>query len=335
MRVITKKKALMAVLALSLILMIMNLSAFSKSKTGGRAGVVVATINMYNSNKLWRERLERIAQLIVENNIDIIGLQEVRTIEKEGGLNQLTELMSKLPTDYSYVYEKFMVVGDPNQGGAVVEEGLAIVSKYKINSVRKLHQISKTKNWNNRLCLNGLVDLGFSVLDFYVTHQAIDPVDQCQKMGEVLTFTNHNAMLNQVLLGDFNTYYDFPYPMDLMTSNDGLSFHHNKFQNKNCNQECQKAKFDQCVSILDNKHSNKRPFVDAWEHLKNDEPGHTFTNYKDQDMSRPDRILFRGGVEQDFIAQDIQVIGDTPLPGHGDVYISDHRMVVLQLTIML
>jgi endonuclease/exonuclease/phosphatase family metal-dependent hydrolase len=283
--------------------------------------IKVATMNLYNTNKLWKERFRIIAELIIKHQIDIVGIQEVRTITEEQNRNQMEELMQHLPK-YKHIYEPVMNVADPNQNGATVEEGLAIISKHPISNIRTLHQRSTTKNWNNRLCYNAVITKDGTDIDFYVTHQAIDPVDQCTKMKQILEFMNERKDMKQIILGDFNTYYDFPYPMDVLSMNTP-QFRTNMFQNKNCEQECQKKKFDECVKAI-TPISNDLPLTDIWQQLHPLDNGHTFTNYKDQDMSRPDRILYRGGL----IADDALVTGDEPLPSDNTVYVSDHRMVV-------
>jgi exonuclease III len=290
----------------------------------------VATMNLYNTNKLWKERFQEIADMILKHDIDIVGVQEVRTVLAENNKNQLEYLMEHLPKNYNFIYEPVMNIADPNQNGEIAEEGLAIISKHNIGKVRKLHQRTQVKNWNNRLCLNALVILDdSSTVDFYVTHQAIDPVDQCTKMKQILDFMN-NQEKHQVILGDFNTYYDFPYPMDILTSVRGPYFRDNMFKNKNCEQDCQRTKFQQCVAAIGSM-TNESPFTDIWEHLYPHDPGHTFTNYRDQDMSRPDRILFRK--QHDMVVESAQVTGDKPLPADASVYVSDHRMLIATVII--
>lgn len=81
----------------------------------------------------WDERKPKeIADIIRENNIDIIGLQEVATyFEEDGKWNMAEEIAKEL--DYNY---RFCVAHDFRPDESLIE-GNAVISRYPIETTLK------------------------------------------------------------------------------------------------------------------------------------------------------------------------------------------------------
>jgi hypothetical protein len=103
------------------------------------------------------------------------------------------------------------------------------------------------------------------------------------------------------------------------------------YQNKNCEKECQYNKFKLCKIIFDdNNMKSEEKFIDVWTNLKKSN-GFTFTNYKNLDMCRPDRILFRNfNFSHSLSPNHVYMLGKKPILifNNKPVYISDHRFLI-------
>lgn len=291
----------------------------------------VATINIFNTNSQWKFRLEKLSQLLLNHEIDIVGVQEVRVSQKFG--NQLDYLLNHMTPNYKYVYRKAMNVKFPNEKSGD-EEGLGIITKHEILNTSILQQPSRGKNWNDRLVMNSNIMLnnGYSV-SFINTHQGIDPVEQCRQMMGVSKFVDSSYLetdIPQIFVGDFNTYFDFEYPVTILTESDYSDIKFKASKNPNCNTKCQFDKFNKCQIEISKFRRKYDAFKDVWQLLHPNENGFTFTNYQDQDMSRPDRILFRSSTLCKLIPISAKVIGDEIIGKDKTkpLFISDHRIVI-------
>ena len=102
--------------------------------------VTVLSLNIWNYRGDWRERRERIAQVIREAVPDVVGLQEVRRDPRyAAGVNQATQL-ARL-TGLHVVYVPAMRYWRLPR----LEEGLAVLTPHRV-----IHRIAIPLRWNRR-----------------------------------------------------------------------------------------------------------------------------------------------------------------------------------------
>eukprot|EP00026_Physarum_polycephalum_P007153 Phypoly_transcript_07209.p1 GENE.Phypoly_transcript_07209~~Phypoly_transcript_07209.p1 ORF type:complete len:439 (+),score=51.74 Phypoly_transcript_07209:338-1654(+) len=303
-----------------------------------KPNLVAATYNLWNINPPWPTRLKTIVDLIKEIGPHIVGVQEIRKFEGKNQLDILKEHLAK----YKYsVYEK---VQDEQQGE---EEGLGILSKYPI-----LESSSINFGNTNRKCLQSLIQTPHGNINFFVTHFSLNDIEQCTHA--LMLWEHLNSFppdVPQILVGDMNTYFDFEWPMDLLTQ--GLTLF-------------MLGPLNPCSNVLKknlvhrmNQTLNYHVVKDAWEELypaipKNEHmpasdrwwgswaapPGHTFSNYDDQDPSRTDRLYFyspeqktkENKKKESYLKLcDVTLFGNTPIQDeqykNKILYPSDHKGV--------
>ena len=142
----------------------------------------------------------------------------------------------------------------------------------------------------------------------------------------------------QIILGDFNTYFDFQFPMDLLTLN--LKYRDNEM--------LKQYLLSKCMPLKRQKYLFKNdvgPFNDAWKDIygKDIDVMRTFTNFQDyriEDFTITDRILYRNGKQtktkqnptQKWNVCDVWIAGDSALNNiTRDYFPSDHRTVIAKL----
>ena len=86
--------------------MFLGVTVVSSSKVVNSIGsarnpIRVISYNLWNVNSLWEKRMEHISNLLLDKNADVIGFQEVRTLNRQSALNILTpyRMNSDLPID--------------------------------------------------------------------------------------------------------------------------------------------------------------------------------------------------------------------------------------------
>ena len=199
-------------------------------------------------------------------NPDVIGFQEVRADAKDER-NQLTELQELIPRYKHLVYHPVAVVTHPagQQGPPGWEqEGLGLLSKHPIilSHVVNLTIGKGGVDRNKRAILHAQVDIDGDELDITVLHLSYDKAQQCQNAVDVINYIASMGSERSVLLGDFNAYNDFHWPVN------GIM----------------KGSFDKqgpchASSHLDPQGSNQGyGFVDAWVTANGNNKGHTFSN---------------------------------------------------------
>ena len=139
--------------------------------------------------------LKTIAKVITENNLDIVGIQEVdlRT-KRSNGIDQPRMLAEAADMPY-YVF----VRGIDYQGG---QYGTLILSKYPIIS----SEVIPLESWykEGRALGHAVIDLGGKQFDFFNTHLSYeDKTLRGLQFAEVAEKTK--ACENFILTGDFNT----------------------------------------------------------------------------------------------------------------------------------
>jgi len=167
---------------------------------------------------------------------------------------------------------------------------------------------------------------GFGAVDVLVTHVTFVDMEQCNSFVQLLDAMNKApAGSPQILLGDLNVYFDFEWPVELLTRRlDSFSISpHNP-----CRQ-----RFQEILEKEPSVAASSGSFSDAWKvfHTPSDSSGNTFTNFYDhrlEDPSRPDRILFRSSRDSRALITvcETQIFGEESFDyGDTKMFISDHR----------
>ena len=139
--------------------------------------------------------MSKMAKNILDNEIDIVGLQEVdRGVERSNGIDILKEL--SFATGYQY-YSFFKTI-DLNGG----EYGIAVLSRYPIVSSDKL--LLDAGNYEKRALGFTEIDIGGRIISFLVTHLSFRSSkareEQLVRVSEELAKKE-----DFVLAGDFNS----------------------------------------------------------------------------------------------------------------------------------
>ena len=196
----------------------------------------------------------------------MIGFQEVRADAKDQR-NQLSELQELIPQYKHIVYHSVAMVTPP-LGQQVPPgwemEGVGLLSKHPIimSHVVNLTVGKGSVDKNKRVVLHAQVDIDGDELDVTVVHFSYDKTQQCQNAVDVINYIASTGSERSVLLGDFNVYNDFPWPVD------GIM----------------KGSFDKQGSCHAPLHFNLKGsnqaygFVDAWVTANGDSTGYTFSN---------------------------------------------------------
>ena len=221
------------------------------------------------------------------------------------------------------------------------EEFLVIASRFAITESKV---ISFQRGAKGRIILYAAiaVDNGRRMVDVFHTHFGLEAPDHCVNVMDIWETVNRYHILHpdrlQILLGDFNTYLDWEYPMDFLTVNHGDG--HNKLLMQFLESKCE------AFSQMRNRtHINGQypPFIDVWKEIygKDIDVMKTFTNFEDERIEDPtvaDRILYRNGISGDsWNVCDVWIAGDQPFSikvGEKEVeqvFPSDHRTVITKL----
>ena len=178
-----------------------------------------------------------------------------------GSRNQLSELQSLLGNTYKHVsYHPVSTVklGPPGWE----REGLGILSKHPIMLSHAVNLKSKANNpdSNKRIIVHLQVDANGDEIDFTLVHLSYNRQQQCQNAVDVINYLASVGSERSVILGDFNSYEDFPWPVAAIL----------------------KGAFPQnggCVpdKFFDPQDSGRGyGYVDAWK--RSNENGYTFSN---------------------------------------------------------
>ncbi|KAH3893227.1 uncharacterized protein LOC127859717 isoform X1 [Dreissena polymorpha] len=244
------------------------------------SGLTVATYNIWNEMFNWEMRKTRIVEMIKDSQVDVIALQEVRGSERLTTDNQLEELRTLLPREYKWSYYKMAtnvtlladMIDDPRG-----QEGIGVISRCEIvdKTVTSLHPNTQNPDKNRRLAVSVRIrDAAGLIFDLVAVHLSYYRQQQCENIADVLNFVNKRDMKNVILLGDFNTYNDYEWPVRLVTD----KLDHN----------------NPCTRLINSKwpSMNKGLYKDAWISTNPEEKGLTFSNMPTPGLeSRPDRII--------------------------------------------
>ena len=217
------------------------------------------------------------------------------------------------------------------------EEFLVIASKFAITESEVIRFERGSKG---RIVLYAAiaVDDGARMVDVFHTHFGLDAPDHCVNAVDIWDTVNRYHVLHpnrlQVLLGDFNTYLDWIYPMDFLTVNHGDG--RNKLLLELLGSKCE---------ALQNRtlYGQYPPFTDVWKEMYGEDIDvmRTFTNFEDHRIEDPaitDRILYRNGIGHDsWGVCDVWIAGDQPFSVQVNeqeieqVFPSDHRTVITKM----
>lgn len=162
--------------------------------------VRIGTYNIANGREIDHD-MQIIANDIVEQGLDIVGLQEVdRNSSRSNNLDTI-KVLSELTGYQYYVYIKCLDMETINLDG---EYGTAILSKYPIIDSGEIELNDGTRGVERRMLGYAKIDINGTVINFYNTHltikdSAIRKYMEFPKVVETLKNTE-----NCFLTGDFN-----------------------------------------------------------------------------------------------------------------------------------
>ena len=212
------------------------------------------------------------------------------------------------------------------------DEYLVIATKFEIVDSKSF----TLKNGGGRILLYASIILPNNIyIDVFHTHLGLNANDHCLNIIEIMNIMNEYKIKNsnrlQILLGDFNTYLDYEYPMDILTLN---------YKNSD-NNLLKKLLHLKCSNIDSNKMVNEYgPLKDAWDTIYGQKVDvmRTFTNFEDyriEDFTRNDHIFYRHDKTEQETKQwnvcDVWIAGDESLNiDKKQTFPSDHRTVITQ-----
>ena len=314
----------------------------------------VSTYNTWNVNPFIYQRMQKIGKILSEFHVDIIALQEVRwTIDQNNGRNILQHqlILNELQShqEWDYVMAQLILEKDDDD-----DEYLVIATRFEIKD-SNIYNLTKSKG---RIILYALIKIPIiGYIDVFAVHFDLEAQNQCWNIKQLIQIVNDYKLKHpdrlQIILGDFNTYLDFQYPMDLLTLN--LQNKDNEILKQYLESKCLpfnvrstkkiKRHKDLRQSITYSFENDIGPFNDSWKEIygKDIDVMRTFTNFEDyriEDYTITDRILFRNGNtnantnENRKLWQvcDVWIVGDSTLNiKNSYIFPSDHRGVITKL----
>lgn len=191
----------------------------------------------------------------------MIGFQEVRADAKDHK-NQLTELQELIPKYTHLIYHPVATVSSPlgaDEPPGWEKEGLGLLSKHPITLSHIVNlTVGKTNpDKNKRILLYAQIDIDGEELDVTVVHFSYNKHQQCENAVDLINNLAFRGTQRSVILGDFNAYADFSWPVD------GIL----------------KGSFDNDGPCQNTQGSSQGfGFVDAWVMANGDRTGYTFSN---------------------------------------------------------
>ncbi|RUS78299.1 hypothetical protein EGW08_013934 [Elysia chlorotica] len=195
----------------------------SQVRSNTSPSIRIGTFNIWNVMFNWKERLQYIASVIKEQEIDIIAFQEVRfSTDKSTGLiiSQLEEVKKYLQS------HKWMVAQPAGPAGKPAhaywkewdQEGLGVLSKFPIRHFANINITSERgKDPNSRLALHVQIQVKEEpqqVINVVAVHYSYAKKQQCQNTQHILDYLSSTHLDNIIMLGDFNAYPEFSGPVE-------------------------------------------------------------------------------------------------------------------------
>jgi len=306
--------------------------------TNGSHSLRVVTWNLWNLSEQWNIRKQSIAATLKELGAHVVGVQEVRLV---AGGTQLDELATSAGYSY-YHYQRAGLPGRRDEEGVgimsilpiVKVEGHAIALSAESSDSNPRTALLATIDASSLLKQSGNNQVEYLV-DVLVTHLSYDAGEQCRQIVQLRRFLDekldicerqpmpdasvlrgatqirqrmtHSPFRPQILMGDFNIYRDFEWPMDYLTALDSDSFNlihsgvedisrKQKDNTKSTKVGCSPHWRRQMTSPSDGRKARHAGgFHDVWENVGTSSEGWTFPNLKSatNDPARCDRILVR------------------------------------------
>lgn len=159
--------------------------------------IKVMSYNIHHGkNKLGMYTLDQMIDTIKENEIDIVGLQEVdRNVYRSKFKDQVKLMASELKMYYAF---------GPNISVMGMEYGNAILSKYPIRSTENVHLPGFKEK---RGLLISKIDVKGSDVNFLVTHLGLTKQERVNQLKVISRYIEHIGE-NSILVGDFNSDYN-------------------------------------------------------------------------------------------------------------------------------
>ena len=257
----------------------------------------VLTLNIWNYEGPWRERLALIRDWIRLLDPDLIGMQEVLLGEN---YDQAAEIFDGL--DYDRRYEGPMAYWNDTS----LQFGNLVASRWPIGESIPILLPMEGRD-DQRVLLATTIDAPFGEIPFYATHLTSKPHDgyirekQVRAIGETILSRRKRGGLPVILCGDFNA-------------------------------EPDSAEM-RYIRGLDSLGGKSLHLLDAWNLAGDATPGHTFTcqtpyrSYRQLDQ-RLDYIYVERVPNDEITIQRCSIVCN--LPRHG-VYPSDHFGVFAEL----
>ncbi|XP_052823295.1 uncharacterized protein LOC106882624 isoform X2 [Octopus bimaculoides] len=238
----------------------------------------VATYNLWNIMFNWEVRKMRVIEMIETINPDVIAFQEVR-MDSSSVRSQLLELQEKLADFNWMVVQPANDVQKPRHTywNGWEREGIGILSKLPIlKSTTISIPYMSGPDTNQRIALHAMIGYSEdSAIHVLTVHFSYDRQQQCNNAARILHYISEKELENVVLLGDFNTYQDFEWPLEVFTDTE--------IRPENSCFDMVRADAKGPNTIL----------ADVWSvHAADKLSGFTFSNMPTPGYeSRPDRIL--------------------------------------------
>ncbi|ETO10996.1 hypothetical protein RFI_26380 [Reticulomyxa filosa] len=308
----------------------------------------VCTYNLWQIQEPVEQRMKAIGQVIEEYDMDIIAFQEIRHIGNNRNnklqMDMIVEHLNKKdgnskPWHYVLSPLKFKETNEV--------EYLGILTKFDVEIVK--HSQKNLQSGNKERIIM-ITTLYFKTIDLLVNvwnvHLGLDALGHCMDAIDIWNWSNdqysanHASNFVQIILGDFNTYFDFEFPLELLTFTPAhkleLKFFLSQKKYNPCFQVFQRYFAQLALSNLSYPH-----FIDGllrkYERINTRlDVCETFTNFKDFriiDPTRADRLLFRSP-ENIWDVCDAWVIGHQPIGTDADdlvIFPSDHKGVVVKM----
>lgn len=313
----------------------------------------VGSYNIWGVRREWPVRLARMRQVLAAHPVDVLALQEVQIDAERGNqAHVLAEALAMPHVFYARAHE-----APKKEGG---EEGLAVLSRFPIRSARSVNMTRPrgSTDLNHRVFIHvelavpaarlGLASTATEQpLHVLAAHWTYDTSGQCMAARQMLAYADAlppDAPV--VMLGDFNIYLGFEYPMDLLTLDMPESLRDSPLNPCNAPDNAASGgagkkngqKAPPAPPSAPPLHSAAYPpFFDAFARAHPLEEGWTFTNFElgeDADLrqqaTRPDRVLVRAPPH--WAVRDAYVFADESDGRINDkLYASDHRALFISL----
>ena len=161
----------------------------------------IGSYNIANGRQV-AHAMRVIAEDILAQDLDIVGIQEVDRLAKRSGYIDTMKLLSKY-TGYEYYYytKAVDIAGDEAKYGQKGEYGTGILSKYPILETEST--LLSSANYEQRAYGYAKIDVNGTIINFFNTHLSYESYairnKQCEELAAKL-----KGMPNCILTGDFN-----------------------------------------------------------------------------------------------------------------------------------